>query len=93
MGWERRGDTSYFYHPRRVGGRVVKDYLGSGHVAQLAADLIAETRDRRADLVRALREEQEQWESLGVAMDRLDRACEVMGRAALLAGGISNARK
>ena len=47
MGWERRGDIKFYYHGRRVGGRVVKDYFGSGPVAQLAADLVAEARDRR----------------------------------------------
>ena len=41
MGWERRGDVYFLYHTRRVGGRVVKDYLGSSAAAQLAADVIA----------------------------------------------------
>ena len=45
MGWERRGEALVYYHPRRVGGRVVKDYFGSGPPAQLAADLVAEARD------------------------------------------------
>ena len=93
MGWERRGDGDYYYHTRRVGGRVVRDYLGSGPQAQLAADLVAEARDRRADLAQALKQEQEHWGSLGVMMDRLDRACEVMERAALLAGGNLEARR
>ncbi len=53
MGWERRGAITCFYHPRRVGGRVFRDYLGSGPTAQLAADVIAEARDRRAALVQA----------------------------------------
>ena len=94
MAWERRGDgRCYFYRPRRVGGRVVRDYLGSGPQAQLAADLIVEVRDRRAALVQALREEQEHWGSLGVMMDRLDRACEVMERATLLVEGKPDARR
>jgi len=68
---------------------VARDYYGRGPQGQLAADLIAEARDRKAAHVQALKGEQEQWRSLGLAMDRLDRACEVMERAALLAGAIS----
>ncbi len=93
MTWEWRGDTTFFYHPRRIGGRVVKVYLGSGPQAQLAADLIVEVRERRAALVQALKQEQEHWGSMGVMMGRLDRACDVMERAALLAEGEPDARR
>ena len=94
MAWERRGSgTLFFYHNRKVGGRVVRHYHGSGPQAQLAADLIVEVRDRRAALVQALKNEQEHWGSLGVMMDRLDRACEVMERATLLVIGKPDARR
>ena len=85
--------TCYFYHPRRIGSRVVRDYYGCGPQTQLAADLIGEVRDRRAALLKALKEEQEHWESLGVEMDRLDRACEVMVEVTLKAEGLSEARR
>jgi len=93
MAWEPRGGTAYFYRPRRVGGRVVRDYLGSGPRAQLAADLIAEARDREADHVRALQGEQERWEALVVAMDRLDAGCELMLAARLWTEGKLDARR
>src|SRR4051812_22417499 len=93
MGWERRGATTCFYHPRRVDGRVVKDYLGCGAAAQLAADLIAEARDLRADLVRAREAERARLDELDGAVDRLDRACTLMAEAALTAGGTTDARK
>ncbi len=93
MAWERRGDSSYLYRPRRVVGRVVRDYLGSGPQAQLAADLIAEVRDRKAALVKALKNEQEDWKSLGGAMDRLDTGCELMLAARLLTEGKLDARR
>src|SRR4051812_2772447 len=48
MGWERRGGRSYYYTAERVGGRVVKLYVGTGHVAALAARLDAATRQQRA---------------------------------------------
>ncbi len=93
MAWEWRGDTEYYYHPRRVGGRVVRDYHGSGPVAQVAADLIVEARDRRAAVAGAIKAEQSRLVALDVAMDRLDRACDVMECATLLAGGNLNARR
>ena len=93
MAWERRGHATYYYRPRRVGGRVVRDYLGSGPQAQLAADLIVEVRDRKADLTQALREDQEHWESLGVMMDRLDTGCELMLATRLLTEGKLDARR
>ena len=87
MGWERRGDVDCLYHTRRVGGRVVKDYLGSGPVAQLAADLIAEAHDRRAARVQARKAEQIRLDDLDGSVDRLDRACELMTEATLMTGG------
>ena len=43
MGWERRGSQWHFYTARRVGGRVVKEYVPDA-VAPLAARLEAEQR-------------------------------------------------
>ena len=37
MGWEYRGGNRYFYNARRVGRRVVKEYVGGGLVAELSA--------------------------------------------------------
>ena len=94
MAWERRrSGTLFFYHNRKVGGRVVRHYHGCGPQAQLAADLIVEVRERRAALVQALKQEQEHWGSMGVMMGRLERACEVMERATLLAEGEPDARR
>ncbi len=93
MGWERRGATICFYHPRRVDGRVVKDYLGCGNAAQLAADLIAEARDHRASIIQARKAEQDRLDHLDGAVDRLDRVSDLMMEAALAAGGMTDARR
>jgi hypothetical protein len=46
MGWEKRRNGVYFYTARRVGGRVVKRYLGADPVAA-AADINTGDRWRR----------------------------------------------
>ena len=40
MGWEQRGNATYYYSAERVGGRVVKQYVGTGRVAALTALLL-----------------------------------------------------
>ncbi|MCK4849724.1 MAG: hypothetical protein KAT11_00160 [Phycisphaerae bacterium] len=44
MGWETRGNRSYYYRKRRVGGRVVSEYVGGGLLGVLAEQLDAEQR-------------------------------------------------
>lgn len=52
MGWDRkkRGPTQgYYYRSRRVGGRAVKECVGTGPLAVMAAELEeAERRQRQA---------------------------------------------
>jgi hypothetical protein len=36
---ERRGQQTYFYRSKRIGSRVVKQYVGGGTIATLAAEL------------------------------------------------------
>ena len=37
MGWEHRGSNRYYYRKRRVGARVVSEYMGTGELAGLLA--------------------------------------------------------
>ncbi len=41
MGWEQRGNHSYYYYKRRVGRQIVSDYVGRGTVARAIADVQA----------------------------------------------------
>lgn len=50
MAWERRKRGSWYYtRSRRVGGRVVRDYLGCGLLGQLAAENDEEARQVRRE--------------------------------------------
>jgi hypothetical protein len=46
MAWETRGNQSYYYRSRRVNGKVVKEYVGSGDLADSIAALEALDRQR-----------------------------------------------
>lgn len=87
MAWESRGSGQYYYKARREGGRVVKEYLGSGeHVAELVT-LEAESRKIRqldAEIERFRLAEADDRDAL---LSELNAAADLLARAALLAAG------
>ena len=88
MGWEPRERGGLYYtRSRREGCRVVREYVGSGEIAELLAHA-DETRRRVRDLERARgRAEVERLEGLAAPARELDEAAEVLVRAHLLAAG------
>lgn len=66
MAWEQRGPQTYYYRSVRRDGRVTKDYLGTGPLAELYA---AEEAERRAQR----QAEAEAWHQEQAALDALDR--------------------
>lgn len=74
MAWERRHNLHrYYYRKRRLGGRVISKYVGSGPVAQLIADLDKfeqeERREKRHERLRMIEQDQEIDEALGLSID------------------------
>lgn len=93
MGWEdRKGRGRYYTRSRRVGGRVVREYVGSGRVAELSADLDILKRNER--LVDAAGQKQRVAEdaALDAECERLSRLADLLGRAVLLSSGYHNHR-
>ena len=83
MTWERRRNArSYYYRARRVGPRVVKEYLGGGAAGEVAA---------REDAVqRATRAEQQQPQAHDAMHDQLSAlSCQAdaIVETALVAAG------
>ncbi len=88
MGWEKRErGTRVYTRSHREGDRVVREYVGSGEIAELLAHA-DETRRRVRDLERTRgRAEVERLEALAAPARELDEAAEVLVRAHLLAAG------
>ena len=87
MAWEKRPSGRYYYHPRRVGGRVRKFYLGRGDEAKLMAERVARERATRAVEREVVRSERARLEPLEHIMSSLDAGCGLLVAAVLTAAG------
>lgn len=84
MPWDHRG---YYYRAHKFGGRVVRQYVGRGEIAELVAALDAADRDERADRADRLRAFRADLDRLDALVERADAALAAVARAALLAAG------
>ena len=87
MAWETRGDKRYFYRTAKVDGRVVRTYVGTGPVAELAAKLEALDRRRRQEAAEALQADRARTRPAEAAAAALDALVDDLVAAALLAAG------
>jgi hypothetical protein len=87
VAWEKRGDRTYYYTAERVGGRVVKRYVGTGKVADLAAQLDAATRAEAAVAANARRQERDELAALAEALGPLNELADTLIAAAMVAAG------
>src|SRR5262249_11380198 len=81
MGWER----GYYYRVRKVQGRVVREYVGTGRVAALVAQMDALERQERDAERAALRADRAELDALDGPVNELDDLADLVARAALLA--------
>lgn len=86
MGWEQRGNRTYYYRAARVGGRVVKEYIPP---LAVQAAVAAADRDRadRAAAAAAVRAACGELDSLATVLEPLDALADALARAAMLAAG------
>ena len=86
--WEKRERGGLYYtRSRKVGGRVAREYLGNGTLAELAARMDALERRRREEDVKAWRKKKERLEALEGPVEDLCEAAEALARAALVVAG------
>jgi hypothetical protein len=83
MGWER----GYYYRVFKANGRVVREYVGRGPVAVLAAQLDALEREKRQLQALDLRRQKHELAALEADLKTLEQTTNLVARAALLAAG------
>jgi len=92
VAWERRErGGSYFTRSRRRNGRVLREYVGTGPLAEI----IAATDHTRRELNKAEREEEkdrqrrdrEHLEALAAPVEELSEAAEILAHAHLVDAG------
>jgi len=75
MAWEtRNGGGRYYTRSKRVGGRVVREYIGTGPTAELAAEADAARRAQREQERRAWNRTKEEIEASEDALEQLREA-------------------
>lgn len=87
MAWEHRGNGTYYYTAERVGGRVVKRYVGAGYSAQMIAELerlARQERETKAGVERAVRESLDELDAL---LSPLNAIADAAIAAAMVAAG------
>lgn len=84
MGWER---GLYYTRSRKVNGRVVREYVGSGVLGSMAARLDALEREEREGEARDGRALWARLVEQDAALNDFDERCDLLVRAALLAAG------
>jgi hypothetical protein len=84
MGWDR---GRYYTRSKKVSGRVVREYIGTGRLAELAAQMDAiERADREAERA-ARRAEKDELAALDADLKALAETTDLVARAALVAAG------
>lgn len=93
MAWEKRKRGGpYYYRSRRMGARVIKEYVGCGAAAEQAAQEDAQTREEQNAAVKALREVQEQLDAVTAPLRQMCDDFDVLMKAVLLVAGYHNHR-
>ena len=88
MAWEiRPSGHQYYTRSRKVNGKVVREYVGTGLVGQMAADADELYRQEKQAQTDARKAEQTHWEAAVNPLRRLCRESQRLIQAALLGAG------
>jgi hypothetical protein len=99
LSWPKAGQTlggntkmawnlgRYYTRSRKVGGRVVREYFGTGDMANVAAQMDTFERERRETERAARLAERSELDALDAPVKEMDRMADMLARAALVLSG------
>ena len=88
MGWEKRERGGRYYtRSRKVNGRVVREYVGAGALAESAAAMDAEERAQRKARAAARQQEQTRLDAIDAMVTELCDLTDALTHGVLLLAG------
>jgi hypothetical protein len=90
MGLEKRKRNEYFYKKKRLGDRVISQYVGSGITAFLAQREAIQNKQKRADEQKKLEEKRNEILKFESEIDRVFGWIEILSASELVASGYHN---
>jgi hypothetical protein len=90
MGIVRRNGKLYYYENRRIGGRVVSEYMGSGGLALLARDFAQENAYKKAAERERFRRKIEELAALDADLDCIFECVKALSTSEFILSGYHN---
>ena len=87
MAWEYRGNRLYYYHKKRMGQRVVSEYVGTGLAGEIAEIFDGENRREAEHKRRELRKQLASAQAIDSQVSQVDKYTRTIAQACLLLAG------